>query len=56
MTAKSEWGTPKLIVLGRGTPEENVLMGCKNSGGAGNPHANCKYIRDLVPCKSTSGS
>ena len=56
MTAKSEWGTPKLIVLGRGTPEENVLMGCKNSGGAGNPNANCINKGSGNPCKSTSGS
>jgi len=26
---KEEWIKPQLIVLGRGTPEENVLAGCK---------------------------
>lgn len=35
MTPKSEWGTPKLIVLGRGTPEEHVLAGCKYGMQAG---------------------
>lgn len=24
-----QWARPQLIVLGRGTPEENVLAGCK---------------------------
>jgi hypothetical protein len=26
-----KWIPPQLIVLGRGTPEENVLAGCKTS-------------------------
>lgn len=26
---KQQWVRPQLIVLGRGTPEENVLAGCK---------------------------
>jgi hypothetical protein len=29
MTNTSEWEKPVLIVLGRGTPEENVLTNCK---------------------------
>jgi hypothetical protein len=29
--AKGVWVQPQLIVLGRGTPEENVLAGCKTS-------------------------
>ena len=32
---KKQWSKPQLIVLGRGTPEENVLAGCKNSGTGG---------------------
>jgi hypothetical protein len=28
---RKKWITPQLIVLGRGTPEENVLAGCKTS-------------------------
>ncbi len=28
---KKKWIQPRLIVLGRGTPEENVLAGCKTS-------------------------
>lgn len=26
---KKQWDRPQLIVLGRGTPEENVLQACK---------------------------
>lgn len=28
---REKWTKPQLIVLGRGTPEENVLAGCKTS-------------------------
>ncbi|MEW6333585.1 MAG: hypothetical protein AB1558_04905 [Thermodesulfobacteriota bacterium] len=28
---RKKWIPPQLIVLGRGTPEENVLIGCKMS-------------------------
>jgi hypothetical protein len=28
---RKKWIQPQLIVLGRGTPEENVLAGCKTS-------------------------
>jgi len=27
--AKKEWRKPKLIIIGQGRPEENVLSGCK---------------------------
>jgi len=30
-TQKKEWQQPKLIVIGQGRPEENVLAACKNS-------------------------
>lgn len=29
--SRKKWTTPQLIVLGRGTPEENVLQSCKTS-------------------------
>jgi hypothetical protein len=29
---RKKWDPPRLIVLGRGTPEENVLIGCKMEG------------------------
>jgi len=32
MNKQNAWETPKLIVLGRGTPEEHVLDFCKNWG------------------------
>ena len=28
---RKKWIQPQLIVLGRGTPEENVLRGCKTA-------------------------
>ena len=28
---REKWRQPQLIVLGRGTPEENVLAGCKTN-------------------------
>ncbi len=31
----ANWQKPKLIVLGRGTPEEHVLTGCKHPGHEG---------------------
>ena len=30
METKKKWETPQLIVLGKGTPEENVLKHCKH--------------------------
>jgi hypothetical protein len=48
MTGKREWITPKLIVLGRGTPEENVLQFCKTQGpgqmGPGGTIDRCRII------------
>jgi hypothetical protein len=39
-----KWIPPQLIVLGRGTPEENVLGGCKTSRltGMAATKTNCK--------------
>jgi hypothetical protein len=43
---REKWIPPQLIVLGRGTPEENVLAGCKLTvngiTGAGSTKTNCK--------------
>lgn len=41
---RKKWIPPQLIVLGRGTPEENVLGGCKTSQIAGSSatKAGCK--------------
>jgi hypothetical protein len=38
------WTPPQLIVLGRGTPEENVLAGCKTTklSGRGATRNGCK--------------
>ena len=32
MKRKLKWIRPELIVLSRGRPEENVLLGCKTMG------------------------
>jgi|GEM_PF-390934 len=45
---RKKWTTPQLIVLGRGTPEENVLAGCKTSTLTG-PSAT------IVSCKKKTG-
>jgi hypothetical protein len=41
---RKKWITPQLIVLGRGTPEENVLAGCKTSklSGASATKVSCR--------------
>ena len=44
MESKKQWETPQLIVLGKGTPEENVLKHCKNTGGIGLPGPNCRIV------------
>ena len=38
---KRQWSKPQLIVLGRGTPEENVLKGCKLSLSSGAELTGC---------------
>jgi hypothetical protein len=46
---RKKWITPLLIVLGRGTPEENVLAGCKTKVMSG-------ISATKVSCKKTSAS
>ena len=45
---RKKWTRPQLIVLGRGTPEENVLAGCKTSKLAGSAatKTNCKKFNN----------
>ena len=45
---RKKWIPPQLIVLGRGTPEENVLAGCKTSKltGATATKVSCKKVID----------
>jgi len=41
---KPKWGKPKLLVLTKGKPEENVLWACKwvyNDGGANRTNSGC---------------
>jgi hypothetical protein len=50
MEGKKQWVKPQLIVLGRGTPEENVLLSCKTGiGGTQGPGTgNC--APGGIPC------
>lgn len=54
---RKEWIPPQLIVLSRGTPEENVLAGCKTSKktGSGATVASCKK-KQFTTCNSTQCS
>jgi hypothetical protein len=36
-SVKRNWSKPRLIVLGRGKPEENIMLKCKN----GQPKLGC---------------
>jgi hypothetical protein len=51
---KKQWERPQLVVLGRGTPEENVLQACKQvQKEVINPIAgkqNCKAHEDPPNC------
>jgi len=44
---RKKWIQPQLIVLGRGTPEENVLGGCKTSklAGMSATKVSCKKLK-----------
>ncbi len=50
---KDRWEKPKLIILLKGRPEENVLAGCKTDGitvGAGGVFSGC-YRTFKTTCK-----
>lgn len=49
---RKKWTQPQLIVLGRGTPEENVLGGCKTSKLAGSAATinSCKKQKNKKQC------
>ena len=59
---RKKWIQPKLIVLGRGTPEENVLAGCKTADLAGGgatktgcgkgPGSNCRTKCSVISTTS----
>jgi hypothetical protein len=59
---KKKWGRPELIVLVRGKPDEDILVGCKNAAGSGSPgstDSNCRIhwgTPICVSCSSTSSS
>ena len=45
MKTQYEWEKPKLIILGRGRPEEQVLLNCKRMEAAGSGGSVCKPPR-----------
>jgi hypothetical protein len=49
---RKKWIQPQLIVLGRGTPEENVLAGCKTSKNTGMSATikSCKKKKNFIQC------
>jgi hypothetical protein len=49
---REKWIQPQLIVLGRGTPEENVLIGCKTSKLTGRSATviSCKKQKNKTTC------
>jgi hypothetical protein len=54
-TMKKHWEKPKLIILVRGRPEENVLAACKASIGGQNPlndHRACVSAEGCTPCEA----
>lgn len=56
---KKKWIPPQLIILGRGTPEENVLAGCKtskNSGAAATIISCKKFSVNKKSCNNTKCS
>lgn len=55
---REKWITPQLIVLGRGTPEENVLAGCKTSklAGASATKVSCRKTFFVFTCSWTQCS
>ena len=51
---RKKWTTPQLIVLGRGTPEENVLAGCKTATAAGPTGSKTGCVKKIgINCKNT---
>ena len=52
---RKKWIQPQLIVLGRGTPEENVLRGCKTSKLTGMSATKTGCIKMNVPKTKCNG-
>ena len=54
MNEQNGWEKPKLIVLGRGTPEEHVLNNCKHEAPWFNGPAirGCRTANDDAYCQS----
>lgn len=44
---QKKWVTPRLILLTRGTLEENVLQGCKTANPGQQPVGVCKQLANV---------
>lgn len=60
--SKKDWSKPQLIIIGEGTPEENVLVaGCKSNHSKATikpttSHSNCNELgENCRSCKPNSG-
>jgi hypothetical protein len=53
---RKKWVQPQLIVLGRGTPEENVLAGCKITTMSGRSANRTKCKKTFNKCTGTCSS
>lgn len=53
------WLQPKLIIIGQGTPEENILTHCKHNDVPGGPtisQSNCnEETTSCAACQSNGG-
>jgi hypothetical protein len=56
MENKKQWIKPQLIVLGRGMPEEKVLVTCKYQGWDGAFKINCKNLTGPNSCTDLASS
>jgi len=55
MSSKKIWARPRLVVMGRGSPEENVLAVCKMHGHDSGPNGkNCKKDKEPLTCRISS--
>ena len=55
MPSRKVWSRPRLVVVGRGSPEENVLAVCKQHGHDFGPRSpNCKKDKEEFLCQMSS--
>jgi hypothetical protein len=55
-TERRVWTQPKLKILVRGKPEENVLIACKHAGLNGPIRPGCLVEDEELPCSVVASS